>query len=127
SLVERGKFREDLYYRLNVVPIEVPPLRERREDIPLLALHFFKKSAARHSKEIAGFTKEAMDFLVNAPWRGNVRELENLVEKAVILGEESRVSRPFIESLVPPSARSRAKASERQEAITQRRRHAGAG
>jgi Nif-specific regulatory protein len=117
SLVERGKFREDLYYRLNVLPLDVPPLRDRREDIPLLALHFLKRSSQRHSKEIAGFTEEAMDFLVNAPWRGNVRELENLIEKAVILGEESRVSRSFLESLVPPSARPPAREAAPKETL----------
>jgi len=99
--VEQGSFREDLYYRLSVIPLEVPPLRERREDVPLLALHFLRKSCDRHSKEIEGFTEEAMDFLVRAPWRGNVRELENLIEKAVILAEKDRLDAPFLEGLLP--------------------------
>jgi DNA-binding NtrC family response regulator len=105
AAVRAGTFREDLFYRLNVVTVEVPPLRERREDIPLLALHFLKKSCARLGKELAGFTEEGMRFLVSAPWRGNVRELENLLERAVILAEKERLDASFLESLLEPSAR----------------------
>lgn len=99
--VKEGTFREDLYYRLSVIPLEVPPLRERREDIPLLALHFLKKTCERHSKEIEGFTEAGMAFLVQAPWRGNVRELENLIEKAVILAEKDMLDALFLEELQP--------------------------
>jgi transcriptional regulator with GAF, ATPase, and Fis domain len=105
AAVEKGAFREDLYYRLNVVTIEVPPLRERREDIPELALHFLRRSCARHDKAITGFTEDAMAALTAAPWRGNVRELEHLVERAVILAERDRLDAPFLHSLLPPDAR----------------------
>lgn len=82
-----GSFREDLYYRLNVVNIEIPPLRERKEDIPLLAQYFLKKFATENEKEIAGFSNEATAFLMRYEWPGNVRELENAVERAVILAK----------------------------------------
>jgi len=84
-LVTEGKFREDLYYRLNVVTLKVPPLRERQEDIPLLAHHFLEEFAARNRKSIRGFTPQAMDLLMKYPWPGNVRELMNAVERAVVL------------------------------------------
>ncbi len=83
--VEAGRFREDLYYRLNVIKLTLPPLRERRDDIPLLAEHFLKKYASRNRKHITGFTKKALDYLLNYHWPGNVRELENAIERAVIL------------------------------------------
>ena len=84
-----GQFREDLYYRLNVVTIDLPPLRERKEDIPLLAQHFLKKFAVENQKEIIGFSPEANDFLLKYGWPGNVRELENAIERAVILAKNS--------------------------------------
>jgi len=90
--VERGEFREDLYYRLNVVTIEVPPLRERREDIPLLAQHFLKKSALENQKKISGFSPEASKFLLSYDWPGNVRELENAIERAVILAKNTLIT-----------------------------------
>ncbi len=83
--VERGRFRQDLYYRLNVVALVLPPLRERVEDIPLLAMHFLKRYAAKNEKNVKGFTPNAMDRLVKYCWPGNVRELENVVERAVVL------------------------------------------
>jgi two-component system response regulator HydG len=83
--VARGRFREDLFYRLNVMPLNVPPLRERQEDIPLLAQHFMKKFAEKNRKTVKGFVPLAMDMLVNYEWPGNVRELENAIERAVIL------------------------------------------
>jgi len=89
--IARGSFREDLYYRLNVVTIHLPPLRERREDIPLLAHHFLKKFAAENQKEVSGFSPEVTDFLLKYPWPGNVRELENTVERAVILAQNSNI------------------------------------
>ena len=91
--VADGQFREDLYYRLNVVTIELPPLRERKEDIPLLAQHFLKKFAMENQKEVTGFSPEATDFLLKYEWPGNVRELENAIERAVILAKS-----PYIES-----------------------------
>ncbi len=85
DLVREGRFREDLYYRLNVIEIQVPPLRERREDIPLLVDHFCRKYAQESGKSVDGFSPEAMKKLVEHDFPGNVRELENLVERAVIL------------------------------------------
>jgi two-component system response regulator AtoC len=86
-----GEFREDLYYRLNVVSVELPPLREREEDIPLLAQHFLRKFAVENRKEITGFSPEATDFLLKYEWPGNVRELENAIERAVILAKGSLI------------------------------------
>lgn len=80
-----GQFLEDLYYRLNVIPIAVPPLRERREDIPMLAEHFVKTHALRAGKQMDGISPGAVSALMDAPWPGNVRELENAVERAVVL------------------------------------------
>jgi two-component system, NtrC family, response regulator HydG len=80
-----GKFREDLFYRLNVINLRVPALRERKDDIPLLAQHFLHRFAEKNRKNLKGFTPGAMDLLVRYPWPGNVRELENAVERAVIM------------------------------------------
>lgn len=85
GLVRENRFREDLYYRLNVINLTVPPLRERREDIPLLAGHFLKLFSEKNSKRIKGFTPQAMDRLIRHPWPGNVREMMNTVESAVVL------------------------------------------
>lgn len=86
SLVEEGRFREDLYYRLNVFPIVVPPLRERREDIPELVAYLLKKYSKGMDTRI---DKEAMEFLKQQPWKGNVRELENTIARACILSDYS--------------------------------------
>jgi DNA-binding NtrC family response regulator len=83
--VEDRKFREDLYYRLNVFPIRIPPLRERREDIPLLVEYFINKYCLEIKTPLKGVSKEALDMLMNYHWKGNVRELENAIERAVIL------------------------------------------
>jgi two-component system response regulator HupR/HoxA len=83
--VEAGRFREDLYYRLRVVELEMPPLRARREDIPVLAHAFLDRSSRRMSRELKGFTNAAMDRLTGYPWPGNVRELENEIERIVAL------------------------------------------
>jgi two-component system response regulator HydG len=83
--IEHGNFREDLYYRLNVVTLKVPPLRERREDIPLLAQHFLSTFAEKNRKQLKGFTPQAMDRFLKYAWPGNVRELMNAVERAVVL------------------------------------------
>lgn len=84
--VTARRFREDLFFRLNVISIEVPALRQRTEDIPLLAAHFLERFATRNRKQIRGFSTTALDALLRYPWPGNVRELENAVERAVILG-----------------------------------------
>ncbi len=89
--IASGQFREDLYYRLNVVTIELPPLRERKEDVLLLAQHFLKKFTVENQKEISGFSPEVTDFLLRYQWPGNVRELENTIERAVILTQNSNI------------------------------------
>ncbi|WP_462326310.1 sigma-54-dependent transcriptional regulator [Desulfobaculum sp.] len=83
--VQDGSFREDLYYRLNVVRIQVPPLRERREDIPLLAAHFLHKYASENEKDLQGFSSEALNYISGYEWPGNVRQLQNVIERCVVL------------------------------------------
>jgi formate hydrogenlyase transcriptional activator len=100
EMIRSNQFREDLFYRLNVFPIEIPPLRERREDIPLLIHYFVARLSRRMQKRIKSIPKQAMDALVNAPWPGNVRELENFIERCVILtqGDELKVPRAELKS-----------------------------
>ncbi len=90
SYVQKGEFRQDLYYRLNVFPVHVPSLRERLEDIPLLADHFLKRFARKHGVKVTGFSESARAALLAYRWPGNVRELQNTVERAVILSEDGR-------------------------------------
>ncbi|THB67060.1 MAG: sigma-54-dependent Fis family transcriptional regulator [Desulfovibrio sp.] len=96
--VDAGEFREDLYYRLNVVSIDVPPLRDRNGDTPLLAQLFLERFAEKNHKRLRGFTPQAMDTLLRHPWPGNVRELENAIERAVILASGEYVG----ETELPP-------------------------
>jgi two-component system response regulator HydG len=91
DLVREGRFREDLYYRLNVVALRIPPLRERREDIPLLAAHFLTRSAKRHGRAVPTLSPETMALLLDHQWPGNVRELENAIERAVLLAETDTI------------------------------------
>jgi DNA-binding NtrC family response regulator len=98
--VAQGAFREDLYYRLNVIPVHIPPLRERREDILLLATHFLEKYKASLPKALEGFSKEAAELLLCYDWPGNVRELENAVEHGVTLAKG-----PFVEVADLPDIR----------------------
>lgn len=105
TLVEQGKFREDLYYRLNVVTIELPPLRSRREDILPLADHFLKKYARQNNKSVGGFSAEVIEFMLNYDWRGNVRELENMVERGVVLSKNKTITlAEFPQDLIRPAA-----------------------
>jgi DNA-binding NtrC family response regulator len=104
DLVRRGEFREDLYYRLNVITLDLPALRERREDIPLLVEHFIGKYSEENRKEVTGTTPEAMGLLLDHPWRGNVRELENVVERAVVLARSPLIG----VDLLPEALRHRA-------------------
>ena len=90
--IDRGHFREDLYYRINVVVLRVPPLRERREDIPLLADFFLKQYAQKNRRSIHGFTPRAVDLMMRHDWPGNVRELENVVERAVIISRGDMIT-----------------------------------
>lgn len=89
--IKKGGFREDLYYRLNVIPMHLPPLRERREDIPLLAKHFLDRFCSKNNRIFLDFTQEALEVLVNYDWPGNVRELENTIERIVVLNDDSTV------------------------------------
>lgn len=94
--VSKNQFREDLYYRLNVVSIVLPPLRERREDIPILAKHFLEKYAHKNEKIFLDFTPEAMEALINYNWPGNIRELENTVERAVVLHNDTKIKLQYL-------------------------------
>ena len=89
--VKNGRFREDLYYRLNVIPIRIPPLRDRRNDVPMLARHFLDRFCTIQEKTIEDFSSSAMRLLLDYPWPGNVRELENTIEHAVVLARGSRI------------------------------------
>ena len=97
AMIREDKFREDLFYRLNVFPIEIPPLRERREDIPLLVHYFVSKLSRQMGKKIESIPKQAMEALAGASWPGNVRELENFIERAVILTQGSELYVPLAE------------------------------
>jgi two-component system response regulator PilR (NtrC family) len=101
KLVAEGRFREDLYYRINVIPLTLPPLRERREDIPLLAEHFLAKYGEQMGKQIAGVSHEAMELLTAHDWPGNIRELENVIERAVALESTPMI----LPDSLPPSIR----------------------
>ncbi len=94
AMIREDKFREDLFYRFNVFPIEIPPLRERREDIPLLAKYFVAKLSRRMGKQIRSIPEQVMQTLANYPWKGNVRELANLIERAVILSRGDELELP---------------------------------
>lgn len=90
--VERGEFRRDLYYRLNIVPIHLPPLRERKEDVPLLGEHFLREYNQVFRKDIQGMTKEAVEYLKEYEWPGNIRELKNIIERIVVLKDDDIIS-----------------------------------
>jgi two-component system response regulator AtoC len=94
--VEQGAFRQDLYYRLNVVPLHIPPLRERREDIALLVRHFMKKHAQEMGKPIQDVAAEAMKALLECEWKGNVRELENVLERAIVMTEGDTITVEYL-------------------------------
>ena len=98
ELIARKKFREDLYYRLNVVTIYLPELRERKDDIPVLVKHFLDKFNRKHHKNVLSVNKDAMIALTEYDWPGNVRELENIIERAIILCE----GREILSSDLPP-------------------------
>jgi DNA-binding NtrC family response regulator len=92
SAIKDGRFREDLFYRLNVIPIALPPLRERKEDIPVLAEYFLRRTAAETKKNVIGIAEDAQAILVAYEWPGNVRELANVIERAVVLGQGPEIS-----------------------------------
>ena len=97
AMIRDEKFREDLFYRFNVFPIEIPPLRERREDIPLLVNYFVSKLSGRMGRQIKSIPKRAMEMLTNCPWKGNIRELANFIERAVILSRGHELDVPVSE------------------------------
>jgi len=101
AMIKEEKFRQDLFYRFNVFPIEIPPLRERREDIPLLVNYFVSKVCRRMRKQITSIPRRAMECLANCPWSGNVRELANFIERAVILSRGEELEVPIAELCSP--------------------------
>jgi len=116
AMIREEKFREDLFYRFNVFPIEIPPLRERREDIPLLVNYFVSKLSCKMRKEISSIPKRTMEILTNYTWKGNVRELAHFIERAVILSRGEELEVPLAELLVSYSPSDPAPASSFQEA-----------
>jgi len=92
SMMEQGEFREDLYFRMNVVSIQVPPLRKRKTDIPVLVEHFIQKYSEENDKEVHGFTREALDELMKYDFPGNVRELQNMVERSVVMSRNEQIT-----------------------------------
>ncbi|MFP6890145.1 MAG: sigma-54 dependent transcriptional regulator [Nitrospinota bacterium] len=105
TYIEEGNFREDLYYRLNVIPLFIPPLRDRKGDIPPLIGHFIKKHNKKNNKSISKISDEVYEVLLRLPWKGNVRELENAVERAVVLapGDELRVEHLLLDQITQDS------------------------
>jgi DNA-binding NtrC family response regulator len=100
DLVEREEFREDLYYRLNVLPIYIPPLRERTDDIPLLVEHFLKRYSEENQRRVTSVDNDAMGYLKAYPWPGNVRELQNYIERAIVLADGNVISSSLLPSHV---------------------------
>ena len=121
ELVDKGKFREDLYYRLNVVPINLPPLRERREDIPPLIQHFTDKYNRKYNS-YKKFSKDLINQMVGMAWKGNIRELENVVERSIVTTAENYISRekvqiPGLEKAIPPGVGLKNLLAEREQEI----------
>lgn len=114
--VENKSFREDLYYRLNVITIRVPPLRERVQDIPILALHFAARASERARRHPVSILQDAYEWLIKQPWRGNVRELENAVERAVVLADGNELSANDFEVRSSPAPR--IQAAEKDELLS---------
>ncbi|MBU2549763.1 MAG: sigma-54 dependent transcriptional regulator [Proteobacteria bacterium] len=107
GLIEAGRFRRDFYYRINVIGIHVPPLRERAEDVPLLAVYFLNRFAREMGKPIEGLSREAMELLAGYGWPGNVRELRNVMERAVVVGQGPLIGAAELTFLRPPAAGNR--------------------
>lgn len=114
--VKAGRFREDLFYRLNVVNLQVPPLRDRREDIPLLVNHFLQKYNRQNYKNVEEVPRHVLEMFINYPWPGNIREIENCVQKAVVLAPGT----VLIEELVPPTIKSYSENLPQTERVTTR-------
>ncbi len=116
QMVKDGDFREDLYYRLNVIPIDLPPLRERGDDIKLLVNFFLERSMLNH-KKVVSITDEAMAKLMAYPWPGNVRELENTIERIVLMGNEDGITADDMMLLLPALKKNEDVVSEKPSAI----------
>ena len=101
TMVQEGNFREDLFFRLNIIPIDLPPLRSRKGDIPILVRHFVSRFAEEVGKDIRGLSPDAMSALEQYPFPGNVRELENIIQRGVVLAEGDQISRSDLELLEP--------------------------
>jgi two-component system response regulator AtoC len=121
NLVKEGDFREDLYFRLSAMPLLIPPLRERKEDIPLLVHHFIAKYCVEQNKPLLGISQEALAALVAAPWPGNIRELENVISRATLFCETSIIDCSCLPHVSPDdleeqhsSLKQRCKAVERE-------------
>lgn len=116
--VREGRFREDLYYRIHVVPLWIPPLRQRREDIPSLAQFFLKRSVEHHDKVVKGFSPDAMQTLITYPWPGNVRELENMIERAVVMSPQDIITAEFL-ALSSPASQEQSKPEGSLQPLTE--------
>src|SRR5436190_3818404 len=118
AALEQGTFREDLYYRLNVVPLNIPPLRERKVDIPALANHFLRKLAPDNGTQVESITDAAMDKLVNYHWPGNVRELENVIERSLVMANGTELDAADIKLESAPRARAQSENHFLPEGLT---------
>jgi transcriptional regulator with PAS, ATPase and Fis domain len=103
--VRNGRFREDLYYRLNVVNILIPPLRDRKEEIPILTEHFLNKFARKYNKKVEPISGEMMEALLRHPWFGNIRELENIIQRYIVFGTEESILKELTEEITSESPR----------------------
>lgn len=121
--VALGRFREDLFYRLNVVPVRVPPLRERRDDIPILAKHFLNKYSAKHERMFIDFAPQAMEAFVSYDWPGNVRELENIVERITVLNNDSKVKFNHLPAMIQQARQKGAKEPGPKAVIPTEKQH----
>jgi formate hydrogenlyase transcriptional activator len=121
EMIQENQFRSDLYYRLNVFPIYIPPLRERPEDIPLLVRHFVHEFARRMNKTVAAISPETMDALTHYPWPGNIRELQNVIERSVVVYQKGNLSVKKSSFLQQPFHHSPARQSFRRSATEDRR------
>ena len=117
DMIREGKFREDLFYRLNVFPVAIPPLRERREDIPLLVNYFVSKLSREMGRQIKTIPPRTIEALTNHPWRGNVRELANFLERAVVLSQGEELKVPTGEFIASPPETTPSPRSNRQNAM----------
>jgi DNA-binding NtrC family response regulator len=124
NLVEEGRFREDLFYRLNVFPIYLPPLKERKEDIPRLAYHFLRSFCRQSGKRIEGFSNDALEMLVRHDWPGNVRQLKNVIEYLVIMADKSFLDTAFVsEQLQTRKSRARIQIPDTLDELKAFKRH----